>query len=208
MTRIGIEYEGVLLKKGKPIRFSQLDYKTVQRPITEQYFNEYCCDGNDYLIEVRTTPHTSPELLLNEFFFKKARIERLLKKYGLSVRWTEMPIPNQEPDEKKGNKTQEVFDANGRHYLECKDSKFRGGGLHINFDVWSSENYPKDIKQLFKMYWKVKYTEKMFKFKSLYRNKLLFREHPFGYELMSVGFALTSKKNKQDFIKLIHKLYE
>jgi len=205
--KIGIEYEGVLLTKdNKPVKFSELDYNNIQKPILKGYFNEYCCDGNDYLIEIRTLPHTSPDLLLNEFFFKKNRIEKLLKQHGLKVAWTEMPVPAQKKGDKKDSKTQFLFDEKGVSYYECKDSKYRGGGMHINFDVYSSDTYPKNIKELFKMYYKVKYTESMFKFNSKYRNKLLFREHKFGYELMSVGFTLTNE-TKPEFRKLIHKIF-
>jgi hypothetical protein len=200
--KIGIEYEGVLLdSNNRPVKFGSLDWKTVRDPIIKKYFGEYCCDGNDYLIEVRTTPHVHPELLLNEFYFKKNRIERLLRQYGLKVAWTEMKVPTGQEDDKKGNKTQFVFDEQGKHYFDCKDSKYRGGGLHINFDT-----YKDNIQALFRMYYRVKYTETMFNFKSKYRNKLLFREHPFGYEIISTGFTLTNA-TKPEFNKLIHKIF-
>lgn len=204
--KIGIEYEGVLLKNGKPIDYNSLDYTNIRYKIQKEYFGEYPCDGCSYLIEVRTKPHTNPEMLLNEFYFKKNRIEKILKKYGLKVNWTEMKIPKTLPQDKKENKTQFTFDENGKDYFVVKDNLYRGGGLHINFDS-PTINGHLQTNFLFMMWLKVKYTDNLFKFKSQYRNKILFREHDFGYELMSVGWNFKGKRDKR-FDELIIKCFK
>ena len=197
--KIGIEYEGVLLKNNKPTRFMDMDWK-IRNKIREEYFDEHPCDNCDYLIEVRTQPWFSEKLLLNEFYYKKNLIEKLLKKYGYSVSWKEMKIPKGIPDLKKENKTQHIFDENGCRELEIKNNNYRGGGLHINFN--SDHNW----YMLFKMYLKTKYANIKYKFKSQYRQGLIFRKHDFGYELISIGWKFSGKRDKE-FDKLITKLF-
>ena len=142
---------------------------------------------------------------MNEFYFKKNKIEAILKKYGLWVYWSEMEIPkitfDDKFDEKKDVKTQFVFDEFGEHLFEIKNNHYRGGGLHINFDSDISR-----LDELFQMYLKVKYTDDMFDFKSQYRRKLMYRKHKFGFELMSVGFTW-SITNRKYFDELITKIF-
>lgn len=210
--RVGLEYEGILKFKGKQVRFKSID-KDIKAEIIKLY-GEYPCDGNDYLIEVRTEPHTNKNVLLNELLYKKKLIETILEKYHYTVTWKEEKILKNDKyslDDKKTNKInyQLVIDKDkniliGKYII--RDNIYRGGGLHINFDQYIIDNKYIDYSRLISIYDSLKPLSDNKIMKSKYRKGLIFRQHKFGFELISLGLNLNKNVNKLS--KLLNRLYE
>ena len=210
--RIGFEYEGVLLRNGKNIRWSELSEEE-QKCVTESAGSTQPYDNYDCLAETRTfaQPCKNPHTLLDNLYRNIERTTAAYSKVGIHVAWEEQAIPTKihqsiagAMQEKKSKHITYTIDKHqGRMIVEPPTERkiiYRGGGLHINVDAMNeTEAYGLAIRihEALRRY-------RNPKMKSWYRTQLLFRIKPFGVEYVSFGFNLPDEDTTMKFGDTIH----
>lgn len=204
--KIGLEYEGVLFKKGKIIRFESLSEK--DKALVEKYYKSPH-DAYDCLAECRTEPFmfdkkTDARDIAYNLFMQQTMLHTIYKSIGVDVSWREHQIPaeihRQLVDdtlnfECKNGKVINTFSDQGiTEFMPRHDEKiaFRGGGIHLNVSDIDEKYYTNIILNLYREYCFYKDTS----YKSFYRNNCLFRLkneaiNGFnGIEFMSIGLSI------------------
>jgi len=201
--KIGLEFEGLLLKDSKVVRWSQIP--------RDQQFRIKCnmdmmqseldpCDYYDCLAEVRTDPIVNPTVhsLLDAWMDQIALANKSFKAEGYDIVWAESAIsPAMHSAIVKeialsGRPKKDVFTiVDGRvvPYLS-RGNLFRGGGLHINV---SSVHPDVAVAMALEMH-ACLYRCIDSDFRSNYRKNMLFRKRQdlvtgeFIAEYMSMGY--------------------
>ena len=187
---IGLEYEGVILKDGKIIRFSSMP-KEHQEAILRRYPCPH--DNYDCLAECRTKPFIfgSTRDIAYRLFSEVSMLTSIYNSVGYDIHWGEMEIPAEIHNAIKADVKfkKPILTIGKSGIVDIKNMPeegfYRGGGIHINISGRSKAH----LLGMALMAYNISSTL-MFKFKSFYRKSFLFRFKPEfnGVELMSIGF--------------------
>lgn len=217
MIKIGLEYEGVIKKDNKIVRWMDLS-SDIQKKI--QSDNKIPpVDNYDCLAEVRTFPLTNPneKSILNELFDKIENLNNIFIKNGLTIDWNENIIPenlhksiinNMKHLDGVNKKYKETYtlDGNGSKLwlpIHLMEDKRRGGGLHINVSGLNKECIISFVCALHSSLEHLKDKTLC----SQYRQQILYRDKYIGnervYEYMSFGFHIPTKMKIFNFYKYV-----
>lgn len=191
--RIGLEYEGVILKNGNIIRFSSMPIEH-QDAIKSKYANPH--DNYDCLAECRTLPFTfeSTRDVAYKLFEECSKITSIYNDLGYDIHWGELEIPKEIHDSIRSDVKfkKPMLTINKGFFIDIDNSSeekfYRGGGIHLNISGRHGNHLIGIILSIFNYRYHAS-TE----FKSFYRKNFLFRFKPEfdGIELMSIGFDAT-----------------
>jgi hypothetical protein len=203
-VKIGLEYEGVILKNGVITRFSEMP-QNHQDDIKKHYTNPN--DGFDCLAECRTRPRNvsiypiSTRTIAEELFNEVTALTKAYNKYGYEVYWGEMNIPEKLrikilANTKFKKEILTISPSLGYRTIPFVDKPengtcYRGGGIHLNIsglNKWEGYGLIQEIYSSL---------PNSNSWKSFYRKEFLFRHKTEknngfdGIELMSIGFDAT-----------------
>lgn len=192
--RIGLEYEGVILKDGNIIRFSSMPVEH-QEIIKAKYANPH--DNYDCLAECRTLPFTfeSTRDVAYKLFEECSKLTSIYNDLGYNIHWGELEIPKEIHDSIKSDVKfkKPMLTINKGFFVDIDNSSeekfYRGGGIHLNISGKHVNHLLGLILHIYKDNWRITHSD----FSSFYRKNFLFRFKPEfnGIELMSIGFDAT-----------------
>jgi hypothetical protein len=222
--KIGLEYEGVLYKDNKIVRWKELPDE-IKKHLNSHY-NKTPIDNYDCLAEVRTYPMINPtaEFLLQELFNGIFSLAIRCKHYGIDIKWQECEISSDLHKVICIECIKDLYGANVDYgqtnkkityvldkitykkdiWLSKQTDSFRGGGLHINISGLKENSlisWVKNMSPFINHYGDI--------WKSSYRNNILFRDRIIDgervFEFISFGIKLPSFDEKltfKDFFEL------
>ncbi|MCC5846797.1 MAG: hypothetical protein JJU29_01790 [Verrucomicrobia bacterium] len=182
-----MEYEGVIQREGRPVRFSCLkqDIRDSVCRLTGDSCPVDCCD---YLAEIRTHPHAihHPEALIEDLLRKRDGWNRAAREHRLQVAWRECYLGvDRIRAAVAGRRLKPIYTlADGRLLrFPVRSNALRGGGVHINVSGLSAQAAQRVFEELHHAL-SPKYNRN---FRSKYRSLPLLRPKPFGMEYLSLG---------------------
>ena len=199
--KIGIEYEGVILKDGKPLRWSSICKKD-RKEICNAVSDKNPVDAYDCLAEIRfLSTSVDSRTILQTLMEKINTYNGVFLKRGFNILWGEMEIPEEIHKEIVGekDKAKEKFkptstvSSNGvTGWSPEGGNRFRGGGMHINVSPISQLLAPALVLSLHESL--RHHSEQTMK--SNYRHHILFRQRMIENESVTeyMTFGLTIPK--------------
>jgi len=210
--KIGLEYEGVLYKGGKIVRWADLPNK-VKEHLLQHYKNIKPVDNYDCLAEVRTSPISDPDTqkILYELFEAILALDARFHYYGIYIKWKECKLTSElhnkiildclkeDPDQPAQEKiTYQLHPT--KIWKPLSTNLYRGGGLHINVSGLKNEYLEKWVEKMWEsLCSKSKEWKSVYRKIPLFRQKEIFTENVF--EFMSLGLELPTFHSKMTIIE-------